>query len=66
MVELHGVYAAHAHARGQQPAHHLGKLYESGTRVLLPLTLLAHHALVDGLHIARFFEAFESGAQADY
>lgn len=28
-------------------------------RVTLPLSLLAHHALVDGLHIARFYEAFD-------
>lgn len=25
-------------------------------RLMLPVTLLAHHALVDGLHIARFYE----------
>ena len=25
-------------------------------RVSLPVTLLAHHALVDGIHIARFYE----------
>ncbi len=26
-------------------------------RVLLPVSVLAHHALVDGLHIARFYDA---------
>lgn len=35
-----------------------GKMEDDGTRVTMPLTLLAHHALVDGLHITRFFEAF--------
>ena len=28
-------------------------------RTMLPLTLLCHHALVDGLHIARFYSALE-------
>lgn len=28
----------------------------------MPLTLLAHHGLVDGLHISRFFEAFQQEA----
>lgn len=28
-------------------------------RVMLPLSVLVHHALADGLHIARFYEAFE-------
>ena len=28
-------------------------------RVMMPLSVLAHHALADGLHIARFYEAFD-------
>ena len=28
-------------------------------RMVLPVTLLAHHALVDGRHLARFYEALE-------
>lgn len=28
-------------------------------RLMLPYTLLAHHALVDGLHMARFFERLQ-------
>lgn len=28
-------------------------------RVTIPLSVLAHHALVDGVHIAAFYEAFE-------
>ena len=30
---------------------------ESG-RVIMPLSVLVHHALADGLHIARFYDAF--------
>ena len=28
-------------------------------RVMLPLSVLVHHALADGLHIAQFYEAFD-------
>ena len=27
---------------------------------MLPVTLLAHHALVDGLHIARFYQNLDA------
>ena len=35
-----------------------GKLYEQDGKILLPLNLTAHHALADGIHLARFYEAF--------
>ena len=35
-----------------------GKFYEQNGNVLLPLNLTAHHALADGIHLARFYEAF--------
>ena len=31
-----------------------------GGRTSLPVTLLAHHALVDGVHIAAFYDALEA------
>lgn len=34
-----------------------GKYTEENGRITLPVSLLCHHALVDGLHIARFYEA---------
>ncbi|MDK2807510.1 MAG: chloramphenicol O-acetyltransferase type [Clostridiales bacterium] len=34
-----------------------GKYFLQNERVLIPVTLLCHHALVDGLHMARFYEA---------
>lgn len=36
-----------------------GKYFRQEGRTLLPLTLLVHHALADGLHIARFYEALD-------
>lgn len=36
-----------------------GKFYEQDGKILLPLNLTAHHALADGIHIARFYEAFD-------
>ncbi len=32
-----------------------GKYFEQGDRVLLPVSVLCHHALVDGRHIADFY-----------
>ena len=36
-----------------------GKYFEENKRILLPLTLLCHHGLVDGLHMSRFYEALD-------
>lgn len=36
-----------------------GKFFEQDGKVLMPVNLTAHHALADGIHIARFFEEFE-------
>lgn len=36
-----------------------GKFFPQGGRILLPVNLTVHHALVDGLHAARFFEELE-------
>jgi chloramphenicol O-acetyltransferase type A len=37
-----------------------GKCHEDGGRFFIPMAIDAHHALVDGLHVARFLEKFES------
>lgn len=37
-----------------------GKFFKSEGRTLLPLTLLAHHALVDGKHIGDFYALLEA------
>lgn len=36
-----------------------GKYRWEGERVLLPVSLLCHHALVDGLHMGQFYEKLE-------
>lgn len=34
-----------------------GKYFEQNGRILLPVSLLCHHALADGLHMSRFYDA---------
>ena len=36
---------------------------DSSGKVLLPVTLLAHHALVDGIHLAQFYNNLEQTIQ---
>ncbi len=36
-----------------------GKWTEENGRISLPVTILAHHALVDGVHLGRFYEELE-------
>lgn len=36
-----------------------GKYRQEGERTVMPVTLLVNHALVDGVHMARFFSALE-------
>lgn len=43
-----------------------GKYFKQDGKVLIPVSVFAHHALVDGLHISRFYQKLErilSGAQ---
>jgi len=37
----------------------LGKRTNVGEQVLIPLSVEVHHALVDGVHVGRFYECFE-------
>ena len=39
-----------------------GRFFSQGERVLLPVNLTVHHALADGLHVARFFAELERRA----
>lgn len=36
-----------------------GKYFEENGRIKLPLSVQAHHALVDGLHVGQFFNTFQ-------
>jgi chloramphenicol O-acetyltransferase len=40
-----------------------GKVMEEGDRCLLPFYVNVHHALIDGLHVARFLKRIEDGAR---
>lgn len=37
-----------------------GKMFQQQDQLLLPVSVCAHHALMDGLHVGRFFELFEN------
>lgn len=37
-----------------------GRYHNAGERVLLPVSVEVHHALMDGLHVARFLEELQS------
>ena len=39
-----------------------GRFFSQDERVLLPVNLTVHHALADGLHVARFFAGLERRA----
>lgn len=41
-----------------------GKYFRQEGRILLPVSVLCHHALVDGLHIAMFYELLEKEISA--
>lgn len=41
-----------------------GRAFHRDGRTLLPLSVLCHHALVDGLHISHFYQALEAGLAA--
>ena len=36
-----------------------GKIFEDGDRRLMPVSVEVHHAVMDGLHVGRFFEIFQ-------
>jgi chloramphenicol O-acetyltransferase type A len=38
-----------------------GKLYESGDRKLLPVSINANHGLVDAYHVSKYLEYFQEG-----
>lgn len=37
-----------------------GKRFARGKRTMIPMSLLCHHALVDGLHLSRFYDALQA------
>lgn len=54
---------SHARNWGRQdsvPKIAFGKYREEGNRIRMPISVEAHHALMDGLHVGRYFERLES------
>ena len=54
-----------SHARDSRrqsgiPKISFGKYREAGGRVLMPVSVEVHHALMDGLHVGRYFERLEA------
>ena len=41
-----------------------GKIFDAGDRKLMPFSVEAHHALVDGVHVGRFFNRFQERIDA--
>jgi len=57
-------FTSFAHARNQGrgesiPRIVFGKFTDGGGRLLLPISVEVHHALMDGLHVGRFLTKFE-------
>lgn len=46
---------------GGVPILTFGKLFDESGRKMMPVSVHAHHALMDGLHVAKFFEDFQKG-----
>ena len=58
-------FTSFAHARtpgrGESiPRIAFGKFLRDGDRIHLPISVEVHHALMDGLHVGRFFMSFEA------
>jgi chloramphenicol O-acetyltransferase type A len=50
-------------AHDSNPRFSWGKYYEQGGRTLMPVSVFANHALVDGLHFSRFYQHLEEEMQ---
>ena len=53
-------HARDSRQRSGIPKIAFGKFREAGGRVLMPVSVEAHHALMDGLHAGRYFERLQS------
>jgi chloramphenicol O-acetyltransferase type A len=53
-------HASQSQADQSIPKIVFGKVTKLGEKYSMPVSVEVHHALMDGLHVARYFEAFES------
>ncbi len=58
-------HAMQYHPHDSVPRISWGMFFESDGRTLMPLSLQVHHALVDGLHVGRFFQRVEEIVTAE-
>jgi chloramphenicol O-acetyltransferase type A len=50
------MHPIHLHPIDSVPRLAWGKYFEEGERVKMPLSVQVHHALMDGLHVGRYYE----------
>ena len=55
-------HAMHYHPSDSVPRIVWGKFFTQNKKTLMPLSVQAHHALVDGRHLGKFFQDFEAFA----
>jgi chloramphenicol O-acetyltransferase type A len=58
-------FTSFSHARKRNPEDSVpkivfGKYFEEGNRSKMPVSVEVHHALMDGVHVGRFFELLQS------
>lgn len=53
-------HAMHYHPSDSVPRIAWGKFFEQTGKTLMPLSVQAHHAIVDGRHIGKYFQDFEA------
>jgi chloramphenicol O-acetyltransferase type A len=58
-------HAMQYHPHDSVPRISWGKFFESEGRTMMPLSLQAHHALVDGVHVGQFFQRVEEIVTAE-
>jgi chloramphenicol O-acetyltransferase type A len=51
----------HLHPTDSVPRIAWGKFFEEGGLLKMPLSVQAHHALMDGIHMGRFYEKVQDG-----
>ena len=53
------MHPMHLHPADSVPRFAWGKFFEDGKRLKMPLDVQGHHALMDGIHMARFYAAVQ-------
>jgi chloramphenicol O-acetyltransferase type A len=49
------MHPTHLHPEDSVPRFAWGKFFEEGKVVKMPLSVQAHHALMDGIHMGKFY-----------